>query len=424
MGRYLKGAWYILLSFVSISVGISLEEAEEKALRNFFPLQSERLEVRKAHLSKSRTMGNFFPTLNLEASFNLSRKQSFTLSLPFAPPREFIFQKESYPRLTLYVLQTLFDPTLMKEYELHGLLLNSQRYALAQVEEDVIYRVREAYVNALKAKASVSIYRKHLERVQAHLGNAEKLYRQGVVAYKDVLETKVKVFETKEKLASAEAGYRKALNYLSYLVGEEVRDVEALNIAKEELSEDHGRLLQGIEKSPLLRRAEEMVRIAAEKVELATSYFYPKVSLEAFYQRTEESDLFPKDRYGLSLVMKWNLFSGMKRFRSLEMAKLEYRQALNFWRDVRERLRTELKSLLEEVKAVRVRIEYARKQLEDAQEHLRIAEEKYKAGLGTSTEVLDAQSYLLTSEETLRMNEYDLMLTLFKLKKVIGHGKE
>jgi len=95
---------------------------------------------------------------------------------------------------------------------------------------ETLYKVREAYVNALKAKSAVEIYRKHLELVEVHLKNVEELYKQGVVAYKDILETKVKLFEVREKLASAEANYRKSLNYLSYLAGIKVEEVEDITV--------------------------------------------------------------------------------------------------------------------------------------------------------------------------------------------------
>ncbi len=407
------------MSSLTLSFGVSLKEVEESALRNYYEIQIQELEMRKKHQERLRELGSFFPVLNLEASFNLAKEQSFTFQIPPAPPSEFVFIKGSYPKLTLQLVQDLFNPTSIKKYELSKKVESSQRYLLEEKRNEILYRVREAYINALKARSAVEIYRKHLERVRAHLRNVEELYNQGIVAYKDLLETKVRLFEVKEKLASAEANYRKALNYLSYISGMEVDDVEEIP-GELDAELDHRKLLSRLDSRPILRYSRESLSLSEKAVELSRSYLYPRASFEAVYIRTEESDLFPKDRYFISFVLRWNLFSGLKRFRAIEEAKIEHLKAVKRHEDLRRKLELQLRNLLEEIEAVRLRVRMAQEQLREAKEHLRVALEKYKAGLGTNAEVLDAQSYLKTAEETLQMSRYDLMLKIFKLKEVVG----
>ncbi len=418
-----KRAWCLLLILCALSFGLSLKEAEKAALENFRELRIEKLEFEKKRQERLERFGRFLPQINLEASFNLSRRQSFSFTLPPLPPQELVFQKESYPKFTLQLVQELYSLPSLREYEMSRLLESSQRYLIEEKELNLLFKVREAYIKALMAKSSVEIYRKHLQRVRSHLRDVEELYREGVVAYKDVLETRVKLYEVRERLTSAEANYRKALDYLSYLVGETVDGVEEIEIGEfEDIStrseEELLRLLRG---RPLLRYLRESLRVAEKSVDLAESYFYPQVVLSAFFQRTEESELFPKSRYLVSLALRWSLFSGLRRFRVLEASRISRRQALERYRDAEEKLRLELRSVLEDVRTAQAKLELAKEQLRSAQEHLRIAEEKFRAGLGTNTEVLDAQSYLTTAEETLRMNSYELLLTLFKLYEVTGY---
>ncbi len=415
----LKRAWCLLLSAFALSFGVSLKEVEESALKNHYELQIQRLEVMKKHQERLKELGSFLPVINLEASFNLARKQSFTFQIPPAPPSEFVFVKGSYPKFTLQLVQDLFNLTSIRRYELSKKAESSQVYLLEEKKNEILFRVREAYVNALKAKSAVEIYRKHLERVKTHLRNVEELYNQGIVAYKDLLETKVKLFEVKEKLASAESAYRKALNYLSYLSGVEVSDVE--DIPEDfEVDLDYKKLASKLQNRPILKYSKAGLSISEKALELSRSYLYPRASFEAVYIRTEESDLFPKDRYFISFVLRWNLFSGLKRFRAIEEAKIEHLKAVKSYEDLRKRLELQLRNLLEEIEAVKVRVRMAQEQLNEAREHLRVALEKYKAGLGTNAEVLDAQSYLKTAEETLQMSRYDLVLKIFKLKEVVG----
>ncbi|RLJ71222.1 outer membrane protein TolC [Hydrogenivirga caldilitoris] len=424
MERGFKRAWCILLSFVVVSFSIDLREAENLALKNFSELKIERLESEKKTQERLESFGRFLPTLNLEASFNLAKKQSFTF--PLSPPQEITFQKGSYTKFNLQAVQELFNLKNFREYEIARKAESLQELLVAERENEVLYRLREAYINSLKAKAVVEIYKEHEELVQAHLRDVQELYKEGVVAFKDILETKVRLYEVKEKLAKAEADYVKSLQYLSYLTGVEVKEVKPIeDREKPDLTElSRQELFEALlENRPILKYMKGNLELSESYVELARSSFYPVAVLEAVYQRTEESDIFPKDRYLISFAFRWNLFSGFRRFRALELSELTKRQTYERYRDTEQRLALELDGVLEDIKAVKAKIELARQQLEDAKEHLRIAQEKFKAGLGTNTEVLDAQNYLITAENTLRINEYELLLQRFRLLRVVGYER-
>ncbi len=421
MDRSFKGSWCFLLVFLSLSFGISLKTAERKALENFEQLKIEMIELDKKHLEKLEHFGRFLPRADIEVSYTLSKKQSFAFNFPSFPPREFVFQRESYPKFTLQILQEIYNPSSIEEYEIKKITEKSYKYLVEEKKQQILYKVREAYVKALMAKAAVEIHEKNIQSIKAHLEDVKELYREGVVAYKDILETNVKLYEAREKLASAKADYKKALNYLSYLIGEKVNEVEELTDYKEISYEEIEQTFSRVEKKPLLLYLNQQITVAEKSIDLARSYFFPRLILSAFFQRTEESDLFPKDRYAVSLALHWNLFSGFRRFRSLEISRLIYRQAIERYKETRRRTLLELKTVLEDIKAVKVKIKLAEEQLKSAKEHLRIAKEKYKAGLGTNREILDAQSYLTTAERTLKMNRYELILKVFKLNKVVGY---
>ena len=160
-----------------------------------------------------------------------------------------------------------------------------------------------------------------------------------------------------------------------------------------------------------------------DSVRVVRSYFYPQAVFEAVYQYTEESDLFPKNRYFLTFSLRWNLFSGLRRFRALEVSKISYLQEQERFRDMQRRLELDLISLLEDMKAVRLKLKLSEERLREAEEHLRIAKEKYRAGLGTNTEVLNAQSYYISAENQLKLSKYEYLEKIFKLYEVVGYER-
>ena len=404
---------------LSIGFPIPLEEAQRLALEKNLSLSTERIEKKIKKQETLEKLGELFPTVNLEASFNIAKKQSFTFSLPGLPPQEFVFLEGSYPKFTLFVEQDLFNVPKFEGYRISKKAETLQDLKVRITRLKVLTEVRKAYVRALQAKALVEVKEKHLELVKAHLKNAQELFREGLIAFKDVLEAKVKLYQVKEELSKARSDYRKALLHLSYLVGTQVKDVQPIELKS--LKGDRKKLLEIMERNnPALQLAKRKVEVLKLQERLAKSLFLPTAGLEFAYQRTEESELFPKDRYFVSFFLRWNAFSGLRRFRRLEVARLSLRKGLKELEDLREKLRLRLYTILEEIESIKARIELAKKRIEEAEEHLRVAEEKFKEGLGTSTEVLEAQSYLITARRVYEISRLELTLSYFKLLEVLG----
>ena len=419
-------AWLVSLILAGNLFSISIEEAVESALKNNLQLGVKRLEVDIKESERRESFGNLLPQINLEASYNIAREQSFTFSLPTPPgpvpapePQEFVFLKETFTKFTLQAYQRIFDLSSIRQYGISRLAEKVQELIYEEEKNRLRYQVREAYIKALKAKAVLDMLKKQLSMAESHLRDVEAMYEEGLVPLIDVLRTRVRVHEIKEKIVNAEGGLSKALEYLSYLTGTEVRDVEEVD-GQEDVP-DEETLLSRMRERPLLRFMRMNLELARKGRELAGSYFYPQAVLSAFYQRTEESDLFPKDRFMITFALRWNLFSGMRRFAGLEKARLLERKAGRELLDLERKLRLELRNTLEDVRTALKRIELARAQLETAREQLRVVENRFREGLATSTEVLSAQSFLVSAERALKMSKYDLILLNYKLREVAGY---
>ena len=200
---------------------------------------------------------------------------------------------------------------------------------------------------------------------------------------------------------------------MSFFTGKNVKEVEEIKklpiIEKINLSDN-----------PKLRALKTAVKLSQNYTSLITSYFYPIIDFSILYQRTNESPSLPKDRYFISLNLKWNLFSGgsrifelRKAYQTIQNAELEYLKE-------KELLKTELKGIMRDIKVLKQEIKTAKLRVKEAKEHYKLALEKYKNGLGTNAEVLDAEAFLTSAEQELRIKKYDLILAKFKLLEVIG----
>ncbi len=408
MGKLLK----TFLIAVGLTFGITLQEAEKYALENFFEVQKKKEEVKKAKDEIYRALSELFPRIDLTYSYFFAKKQDININTPFFLAN-FTLINDNFYRTNFLITQNIFNPIVLSSIKVARANKNLKNSELEALKNEIKLKVRKTYITALKLRATVQILKKQIKRLEEHYKNVKALYEEGYVALKDLLETKVKLYEVKNQLSQAKANYQKALDMLSFLTGVSIEEVEEVQDFPIPTNID-------VSQNPKLTALNEAVHLARTYVDLVTSYFYPVIDLTVLYQKTNESPSLPKDRYFISINFKWNLFSGGKRIfelrkaqRNLKIAQFEYLKEKNL-------LRTELKGILRDIKVLQEEIKTAKVRLLEAKEHYRLAIEKYKNGLGTNAEVLDAEAYLTSAEQELKIKKYELLSTKFKLLEVLG----
>ncbi len=416
----------LLIALHHTGIPLTLKEAQELALKNNTELSGYRKEVLKRKIESRISLSKLLPQVNTELSLNITKEQSFLFPIsPGLPPQNLIFVRDLYEKYTLLVSQDLLNPLSLQRYRISRRLEGIQRLALSEKEREVISKVRDTYIGALKLKALLQIYRRQKEMVLAHLKDVEAFYKEGLVAFKDILETKVKLQEVKDKEASTLSSYRRALLTLSYLTGTDVREVEEL---EDHLPHLEGEGLENLLRIALQRRAliklfRERALLSEDNIKLAKASFYPIVSITGIYRYSRESNIFPNNLYHISLSLRWNLFSGMGKLYTLRLAEVSREAEQLKERDIIGKVRLSIASILEEINSLKERVKLSRMRIEEAEEHLRIAEEKYRAGLGTNTEVIDAQSYLVSARKSLEINRYELLRWRLRLLEEVGYER-
>jgi len=118
------------------------------------------------------------------------------------------------------------------------------------------------------------------------------------------------------------------------------------------------------------------------------------------------------------------MFGGLKRFHEVHQAFLAYKQALTNYKKLENDVKLQVTSSYEELKTAEKDIALANSELKDAKEHYKIASEKYKAGLGTNTDVIDAEDYLTKARTDVVNSRYFYALSVYKLIEVVAYGQK
>lgn len=292
-----------------------------------------------------------------------------------------------------------------------------------QVRQEVLLRVRSAYLNLLKAERLWEVAQQSLEQTRAHLKVAQAMFEAGVVARFDVLRAEVEVQNAEERLLQAENGValaKAALNNAMGLPPESPLEVEPLTGELRPTPTYEESLEQAYRQRPELAALKAQWQAAQEQVRAARAGQRPTLLLNANYIRQTSTAFARNFSWNASLVVNWNLFDSGQVRSQVEQAEALVRQLEETMEQVRQGIALEVRQAVLNLETARKRVETTRKAVEQAEEAFRVAQLRYREGAGTSVEMTDAQ-VALTAARTSAVNAlYDYELAWAQWEKAVG----
>jgi len=279
---------------------------------------------------------------------------------------------------------------------------------VATARRDLALEIARAYWALVSASASVSVVEESVRRVDAHLQDVRNQLASGLVPPNDVLT--VETQESRQRMLAIQArGNRDvAAAELARLVGiapgtaiEAAADLEPPPpepIAIEALVDAAKQ--QRPERAALVKRVEA----AAERSRAAAAGLKPTIAVGGGVDYARPNPrIFPREArwrtsWDASVNANWPLFDGGR-------ARAEAAEAGALARAVQERLAdldaalaVEIRQRVTELDSSRAAIDAAADAIRSATEARRVVGERFRAGVATSTDVLDAQVAILQAE--------------------------
>ncbi len=445
---------------------LTLDEALRGALARNRDLAEARYRLEEAEAQVSEAWGEVFPRVDLNASYtrNISPPASFFPAIFFDPeadPGELIrvqFGADNVWGTTVSLEQPLFEARAFIGVGAAGRYRALQEELVRGRTHEVVTRTRHLYFDLLLAQEQGRLLERSVERVLQSLEETRALNRAGLASDYDVLRLEV-------ELANLEPQLRRALNQArareremateldlpegirvevaGALVGIDLQTPEANTGENRRILELMGvdpgspEDLEALDRvlgqahltsSGLQQLAlDEELRVAELRVEQAE--FLPRVSLFANYQVAAQQDGSPEffarsgqRGYGrlVGVQVSVPLFTGLQRRARVEQRQASLR-ATRVQREVAgERLRDEIRTLLEEVEEARLRSRGQRLAVEQATRGFEIASAQYREGLGSQLELTDAEVALRQSEFNYAEAVYDYLSSRARLDERVG----
>ncbi|MEW5765422.1 MAG: TolC family protein [Acidobacteriota bacterium] len=266
-------------------------------------------------------------------------------------------------------------------------------------ESSLTKAVTEAFLGSLLAGRAAEVMAETVGTAEAHLRQVEAMHGQGLILDSDLLRMRVFVSDMRQQRAAREADAKVARAYLAYAMGhdgevEPVGELSGEGEAPPSLQEALEAALSGRED---LRAAELQSRQASEGVKMARADYLPQVGAVAAYEQDTESWSGHGDNWMVGIQLRLPLFDGGARSGRLLTARSREFQARQALLDLQRKVRVEVREAWLRLEAASERVSVSSESEAQARENLRIVELRYKEGMASITDLLDADTALTAS---------------------------
>lgn len=284
--------------------------------------------------------------------------------------------------------------------------------------------VTSGYFDMLQADNMQKLSAESVTRLEDHLKNVQAQYDVGVVAKADVLRSQVELADAKQDLIKAENQYQLAEASLNRIVGLPMdTNLKLDNIlvytAYDRTMEDC--LAYAAEHRPELEQAKQNVESYKGALKVARSGHMPQVAASASQSWSDTN--WPGDEngnWGVGVSVEMNVFDTGVTLSKIHGAEADLKKAEETYRNTVDSVNLDVRSNYLGLREAEKRIGTTKLAVEQADEDYRIAQLRYMSGVGTNTDVLDAQVALTQAKTNYTQALYDYNTSKTALETSIG----
>lgn len=387
---------------------LTLEQALELAKTNNNDLQTALLQLDKAKSVVKEARAAFLPNVDLSGSVTNSRDVGSSLRSdqakqenPLAGDAPSTTSFNGRAELTYSIYTAGRRNAAVKEAEER---MRVQELEVERQLEEIRLNVAKAYYDLQQADEQVRISDSAVKNAEASLKDANALERAGVGTKFDVLRSQVNLANAKQDLTNALSQREIARRRLAPLLNLP----QTITISAADPVKLAGLWQHSLEKSIILayqNRPELQQNLAQRNIgeaqrKQAIAALGPQLSLVARYDVLDQFDdnTSISDGYSLGVQARLNLYDGGAARARAAQAKSDMAIAETRFSDQRNQIRFQVEQAYSTQLSSLENVQTSKVALEQAKESLRLARLRFQAGVGTQTDVINAENDLTRSE--------------------------
>lgn len=290
---------------------------------------------------------------------------------------------------------------------------------------DVKLAVAESYLAVFRARRALQVAESNVASLKAHNDDVQIMYDKQAVPQSDLFGAQVSFANAQQQRLRAANAVRLATAAYNRWVGQPLDRTPDLEEPAATPAAGTGEALDQLVARALEHRP-EIATVAAqqEKFEQAArsegAQGLPQVALHAGYNHFDNQILDRENFASVGIGFQWKVFdSGQLRARTSAL-RSHARAAGHELADLRSVVALQVETALLDRDEAAARIHVAAAAVGQAEENVRDAKELYASGLGTSNQVLDAESLRVVALTNRDDAAFDLLIAQFRLQRALG----
>lgn len=395
---------------------LTLGEALKTADKNHPQIEEAAASLSATEARLGQAKANYWPQINLAADWN--KGDTFLTALGGIKETE-------VSTTSVVVRQNIYDfgRTAGATAAAHGAKAAAAE-GVTVSRQDVAFRVKGAWYLVLATEKQVEASRKTVAAREGLARQAGEFFRHGIRSKVEVARTEASLYAGKSLLIRAENNRDLARLELANAMG--LSSLADRPLAEPEANADPAPEDLASLREEALRSRNELKRLSSLKdaasgsLRSARSGYLPTLSGTASYGEAAQSMLPEGQVWALGVNLTLPVFSGFATQEQVREADATIRGVEAQQKNLRMQVTKEVESAWLGITEAQARLAASSKEAMAAQESQRLAMERYREGLGTMIEAVDAQAQALNAETAQIQAGYDQRIARARLDRALG----
>ncbi len=399
--------------FGTLAQALTLEECIDKSIQSHPDIKYALLNVGSSEDAIKIAKSDYLPQVTLNAEYDPTRT--------YVLPVNGTFQTKDSDGWSVggVLHQKIWDfSKTSANIEAKRASKDVAKLTLKEAKALLAYRVKLQYELMLVQAEAIQVKEKDLRLKEELFKQAEAFVRNGLKTEVDSTRFLSAVYLAKDNLAIAKASYEKAKVSLGLYMGEVLpQDVVLQNTLKPitSLDVDEKTLLKN---SLTLKTLQKSIQEEGSNYKVAKASHYGSLDATASY--TEQRTLNQYDSSLVGVTLSIPLYSGGKTSAQVQLAVINRQKTQATYMSKKRAIQEEFENLLIDIKRYAQTIQAREAELKTAQQTQKLLAARYKEGLSTYIEVLDANAIILDAKLSLLQAIYEQSSAIHRVEYLQG----
>lgn len=391
---------------------LNLDEAISIALKDNNSLKKQEYILEEVKEGVNKSKGSYLPTLDLSYRYN-ANKEDLTGS------------GRDNSTATAVISYNLFNG-LKDFYTLNSskFLEKNSFFTYEATKNDLIYNTKVYYINYLKSLKNIETKQNAYKLLQQQYEDSKNRFEQGLLAKNDLLQVNAQMLQAKQAFSRAKADSRIARYELKNILGGNLKKDEAIEDLNKKKISINAYDISLLEDRSEIKALKSSIESLLSQKKANRGNFMPSVDLSLSYSKLGEDAYLQvvepaiDEQQSAAVTMSWNLFNGGKDSSQdiiYQKKVLQYKEELS---QIKLSINLQYEKAVEEFEVSKLNYETAKVSLAQSKENYKIVYNRFKEGLSTSTDLINANYLLTQAKQSFDNAYYDRFLAKATLDRV------